>query len=149
MAQHEIETCIFIAALPSRVWQVLTDFSAFPAWNPFIRAISGPLREGVRLRIEIAPPGRSTMHFRPTNLVVKPDQELCWRGSLLILGLFSGEHSFLLRPEGANSTRFIHGETFAGLLVGPFARRGMLDATRQGFHAMNIALKERAENQTA
>ena len=30
-----------------------------------------------------------------------------------------------------------------------FARRGMLDATRQGFHAMNIALKERAENQTA
>jgi len=25
----------------------------------------------------------------------------------------------------------------------------MLDATRQGFHAMNIALKERAENQTA
>ena len=48
-----------------------------------------------------------------------------------------------------NSTRFIQGERFSGLLVGPFVRRGMLDATRQGFHAMNIALKERAENQTA
>jgi hypothetical protein len=46
-------------------------------------------------------------------------------------------------------TQFTHTETFSGLLVGPFASRGMLDATRQGFHTMNIALKERAENQTA
>jgi hypothetical protein len=50
-------------------------------------------------------------------------------------------------PRGERA-RFSHGETFSGLLVGPFARWGMLDATRQGFHAMNIALKERAENQT-
>ena len=48
-----------------------------------------------------------------------------------------------------NSTQFIQGERFSGSLVGLFVRRGMLDATRQGFHAMNIALKERAENQTA
>ncbi len=149
MAQHTIETSIFIDASPSRVWQVLTDFGAFPTWNPFIRAISGPLQEGARLSIEITPPGRAAMRFRPTVLVVKPDQELRWRGSLLIPGLFSGEHSFQLRPEEESRTHLIHGEAFSGLLVGPFARRGMLDATRQGFHAMNIALKERAEAQIA
>ena len=149
MAQHEIEASILISAPPSRVWQVLTDFSAFPAWNPFIRSISGPLREGARLSVQIMPPGRSSLRFRPTVLVSRPNEELRWRGSLLIPGLFSGEHSFLLRPEEASSTRFIQSERFSGLLVGPFVRRGMLDATRQGFHAMNIALKERAENQTA
>jgi hypothetical protein len=149
MAQQEIETSILIAAPPSRVWQVLTDFNAFPAWNPFIRAISGPLREGARLSIQIVPPGRSAMRFRPTLLVVRPDQELRWRGSLLIPGLFTGEHVIRLQSEEVNSTRVIQGERFSGLLVGLFVRRGMLDATRQGFHSMNIALKERAENQTA
>ena len=88
------------------------------------------------------------MRFRPTVLVATPDQELRWRGSLLLPGLFSGEHFFLLRSEESNSTRVLHGERFSGLLVGPFVRRGLLDATREGFHAMNIALKERAENQT-
>jgi len=141
MAQQEIETSILIAALPSRVWQVLTDFNAFPAWNPFIRAISGPLREGARLSIQIVPPGRSAMRFRPALLVVRPDQELRWRGSLLIPGLFTGEHVIRLQSEEVNSTRVIQGERFSGLLVGLFVRRGMLDATRQGFHSMNIPSK--------
>jgi len=149
MAKQEIETSIFIDASPSRVWQVLTDFRAFPTWNPFIRSITGPVREGARLSIGITPPGRAALRFRPTVLVVKPDQELRWRGALLIPGLFSGEHSFRLRAEVGNCTQFSHAEMFSGLLVGPFASRGMLNATRQGFHAMNIALKERAENQTA
>jgi hypothetical protein len=148
MAQQEIETSILIDAPPSRVWQVLTDFHAYPAWNSFIRAISGPLREGARLSIQITPPGKASMRFRPTVLVATPDQELRWRGSLLLPGLFSGEHYFLLRSEESNSTRVLHGERFSGLLVGPFVRRGLLDATREGFQAMNIALKERAENQT-
>src|SRR4051812_13830434 len=84
VAQHTIKTTILIKAQPARVWQVLTDFRAFPTWNPFIGAISGPLQEGVRLSIEITPPGRAAMRFRPTVLVVKPDQELRWRGALLI-----------------------------------------------------------------
>ncbi len=148
MAQQQIETSIVINARPSRVWQVLTNFTGFRAWNPFIRSASGPVKEGARLSIEIKPPGKSGMRFRPTVLVVMPEQELRWRRSLLIPGLFSGEHYFLLRPEGSASTRFVHGEKFSGFLVRPFARRGMLEATREGFESMNIALKERAEDQT-
>ena len=72
MALLEIEASFLISAPPSRVWQVLTDFSAFPAWNPFIRSISGPLREGARLSVQIMPPGKSSMRFRPTVLVSRP-----------------------------------------------------------------------------
>ena len=148
MAEHTIETSIQIGAPPSRVWQVLTDFQAMSNWNPFIRSIWGPLKEGARLAIHITPPGKSGMRFRPTLLVMKPEQELRWLGSLLIPGLFSGEHYFLLQPEGAERSQLVHGENFSGLLVGLFARRGMLDATREGFNAMNLALKERVEDQT-
>jgi hypothetical protein len=145
MAEQQIETAIEINAPPSRVWSVLTDFSAMPTWNPFIRAISGRLQADARLLIELAPPGKRRMSFRPKVLRVLPARELRWLGTLLIPGLFNGEHYFLLQPMGEATTRFVHGEKFSGLLVGPFARRGMLEATRQGFDAMNMALKERAE----
>lgn len=145
MAEQRIETSIKIEAPPSRVWEVLTDQQSMGAWNPFIRSMAGPLKEGGRLLIEIAPPNRRPMTFRPKVLRVVPDQELRWLGTLLIPGLFNGEHYFLLAPVGDKATRFTQGEEFRGLLVKPFERRGMLKATQQGFEAMNAALKARAE----
>jgi len=36
-----IATEILIQAPPTRVWQVLTDFGAYPQWNPFIVSLQG------------------------------------------------------------------------------------------------------------
>jgi Polyketide cyclase / dehydrase and lipid transport len=44
-----IETRIAIKASPSKVWSILTNFSAMPSWNPFITAISGNVLLGTRL----------------------------------------------------------------------------------------------------
>ena len=83
MAQQEIETSILINAPPSRVWQVLTDFHAYPAWNSFIRVISGPLHEGARLSLQITPPGKASMRFRRPTIIIMPRCEwkscLCFR----------------------------------------------------------------------
>ena len=73
-----IETAIDIHASAARVWSILTDFSAYSAWNPFITAAEGEARPGARLRITIAPPGRRPMTFRPVVLVAVPEQELRW-----------------------------------------------------------------------
>lgn len=145
MAGYRIATQIDIAAAPARVWSLLTDFPAMADWNPFIRAIEGELREGAKLSLLVAPPGRKSMRFRPVLKVVHPNHELCWRGRLLLPGLFDGEHAFRLQATADGGTRFHQDEDFHGILVGPLARRGMLDATRQGFEAMNAALKRRAE----
>jgi hypothetical protein len=123
------------------------DFAAMPSWNPFIKAISGDPTPGSRLAVVVAPPGKSAMRFKPIVTSVRSERELRWLGHLIIPGIFDGEHYFLLDPMGAGRTRFVQGETFSGLIL-PFLGRA-LSATEAGFHAMNMALKRRAEDAVA
>ncbi len=135
---------IEIHAPAERVWAILSDFGAYPTWNPFIRRISGPLKVGARLDAELQPPGSRGMRFRPVVQTVEPNRELSWLGRLFgIPHLFDGRHAFSIEPLSADRVRFVQQETFTGFLV-PLAG-GMLSATELGFAAMNRALKERAE----
>ena len=69
-----IETQIAIKASPSKVWSILTDFSAMPSWNPFITAISGDVLPGSRLSVTIAPPGQSGM--RHVQIMSAPESNI-------------------------------------------------------------------------
>jgi hypothetical protein len=84
------------------------------------------------------------MTFRLVVLTATPRRELRWRGRLLMPGLFDGEHAFQLELLSTAGCRLHHTERFSGLLVG-LMRGSLLDATREGFEAMNGALKRRAE----
>jgi hypothetical protein len=139
-----LRTEIVIAAPAAKVWDVLTDFDAFPRWNPFIRRIDGALAPRARLSVRIQPPGGRAMTFRPTVLRVEPERHFSWRGRTVIPGLFDGEHFFELEPTASGHVRFVHGEVFRGLLV-PLLARTLRATTRRGFEEMNLALKARAE----
>jgi hypothetical protein len=143
MVQHRIETEIEIEAPAARVWELLTDFSRMPSWNPFITAISGNLAQGEKLTVQIALPGKAPMRFNPVILTVRPNLELRWLGHLFFQGVLDGEHYFMLEPLNENRTRLRHGEAFSGFLVSMLG--GVLQTTRQGFESMNSALKARAE----
>jgi hypothetical protein len=143
MAERRIETSIEIDASPKKVWSILTDFAGMASWNPFIKSISGALAPGGTLAVHIAPPGKSGMQFKPTVLAANRERELRWLGRLLVPGIFDGEHYFLLEPIGSDRTRLTQGEKFSGILVRLFG--GTLSATEDGFKAMNVALKRRAE----
>jgi hypothetical protein len=148
MSERRIKTDIEINAPAALVWSILTDFAGMPSWNPFITSISGELTQGARLAVTVAPPGKSGMSFKPTLLSLRPERELRWLGRVLFPGIFDGEHYFLLESMGGERTRLTHGENYSGLLVGML--RSQLDATAQGFTAMNVALKQEAErNATA
>jgi len=140
---REIHTEIEIDAAPEEVWRVLTDFAAYPSWNPFVRSVSGELREGARLEIFVQIPEGRGMKFTPKVLRVEPARELRWIGSLPVPGLFNGEHIFRLEPAGPGRARFLHGERFTGLLI-PFMG-SILKKTRRGYLLMNEALKARVE----
>jgi hypothetical protein len=142
---REIKTTIEIDAPANTVWAVLTDFSRYSEWNPFIRSIHGNATQGERLEILIHPPGGNAMTFRPVILALQPEAELRWMGRLMLPGIFNGEHQFQLEPIDEGRTRLIHRETFSGLLV-PLLWRNLDTQTRQGFEAMNHALKQRVES---
>jgi putative acetyltransferase len=144
VAEHRIETFAWIAAPADRVWQTLVNFERMSEWNPFIRSISGSPETGARLAVCLSPPGKSDLRFRPEVLAAVPGRELRWRRALVFPGLFDGEHYFRLEPDGFG-TRFVHGETVSGILVPLLMRRGVIEATRQGFEVMNDALKRVAE----
>ena len=139
-----LRTEIDINASGERVWRVLTDFSAYGEWNPFITSISGEVRRGARLKVRVQPSGGRGMTFRPTVLAADRNRELRWVGRLLFPGIFDGEHAFLITPLENGRVRLRQQETFRGLLV-PLLRRLLDGQTRAGFEAMNRALKERAE----
>jgi hypothetical protein len=140
----ELRSEIEIQAPAERVWMLLTDFAAFPHWNPFIRRASGKIQVGERLEVQIQPPGARGMTFRPRVLKAEPQRELRWLGHLLIPGLFDGEHIFTIESLASNRIRFIQREVFSGLLV-PLLARGLDAGTQRGFEEMNQALKARAE----
>ncbi len=141
----EILTEIDIAAPPARVWAVLTDFARFPEWTSFLKVLAGRPEPGTKLSVRIAPPGVMAMTLAPRVLRADANREFRWLGSLLVPGIFDGEHFFQVEANGTG-TRFRHGEHFRGLLV-PLVMRGkMLAATRAGFAAFNADLKLRTES---
>ena len=142
---HVIRTEIDIDASPARVWDVLTDFAAYPDWNPFLTSVTGRAEVGQKLVARIEPKAGRGMTFKPTVLMADREKEFRWRGRFLVPGLFDGEHYFVIAPNGAGTTRLVHGEEFSGLLVG-MAKASLDKGTQAGFNAMNKALKARAES---
>ena len=92
----QIQYSIDIAAPIARVWEILSDFPAYPSWNPFIRSISGAQTAGSRLKVTIQPQGGRPMTLAPTVLNSSPLKEFRWKGQLLVPGVFDGEHYFQL-----------------------------------------------------
>jgi hypothetical protein len=142
--QKRLRTEIEIDGSADQVWQVLTDFGAYPEWNPFIIEAAGTARAGERLTVRLQPPGGRAVTIRPTILQADPGKRLRWLGRILMPGVFDGEHSFAIEPITDNRVRFVQQEQFRGLLVGLLARS--LDRhTLPGFEQMNQALRARVE----
>ncbi len=140
----ELHSQIEIEAPAERVWQVLTDFAAYPEWNPFIRRVSGRPEVDEQLVVRMRPSGTKGMTFRPTVMKVEPNRQLRWLGHLLVPGLFDGEHIFEIEELDEDRVLFTQREIFRGLLV-PLLARSLDRDTQRGFEEMNRALRERAE----
>jgi hypothetical protein len=92
-------TDILIDRPPADVWNVVSNTTAYPDWNPFITRVDGDFKEGETLRIVLGI-GRDSMVVKPTVLVVRPKKDLSWRGSVWIRGVFR-RHT-LHSPHGRN-----------------------------------------------
>ena len=141
----ELRTEIEINGTVDKVWEVLTGFNLYPEWNPFIKRIEGELKVGSQLNVYMETPGKKGMTFKPVLKLLEPKNEFRWLGSLLIPGIFEGEHIFQLEQISNNKIKFIHRENFNGILV-PLFWKSLNNSTRHAFEKMNNALKERVES---
>jgi hypothetical protein len=139
MSKTEIQTEVEIAAPPSVVWAVLTDFSGFRDWNPMVTSADGSAAEGSYATLNYRSHVGLPLRFRVRITRSQTNRELRWVGSRLGI---SGEHYFQLNGDDGD-THFVHGEVFRGLLAKSigFLFREQIPV----FESFNQALKEVAE----
>lgn len=135
--QRKIETQIEIRASPERVWSVLTEITAYPSWNPFIRELTGQLVVGEKLRIRLS----GGMVFKPKVITVLPGRRLQWIGRLWgVPGLCTGVHDFeIMRTQHGSLLR--QSEAFYGMMLWFYD----VEKVRVEFTKMNEAFKIQAE----
>ena len=130
-----------IKAAPEKIWQILTNAQDYPEWDPYCEKIDGTIASGKRLRAySKLSPGRA-FPVKVTEFV--PGHSMTWSGGMP-LGLFRGERTFTLEPDGNGDIRFTVREVFSGPLLGLIGR-SIPDMTAP-FEAFAKGLKDRAEN---
>lgn len=140
----ELSSDVEVAASRQRIWDVLTDLSAYGQWNNAIPVARGALVEGGVLDVEIAWPGLKRSPYKLNLLTVAPGQELRWLGQFGMRGLLDGDHRFTLAGPAEGPVRVTQSERFSGLLVPVFAP-WLQNNVLAGFVDMNAALRRRAE----
>lgn len=146
MFQRKIITQIDIEAPPEDIWRHLTDFSAYPEWNPFTASIEGEAKVGSRLIVTLNLQKGKEMVFKPTVKEAEPGRKLVWLGRTIMPGLLDGEHSFIIEDQGDGTCRFTQSEIFSGFLA-LYLPRSLAEQTTLGFEMLNKVLKERVENE--
>lgn len=141
---QQIHSSIDINAPASVVWSILTDFAVYKRWNPFIRAVLGRPRNGSELRMTLQRHGRAAESTSSTLTHVREPRELRWRRRHLAPGLYTTEHWFRIESLPDGGVRFHQTEQINGLFASFLGGDGHR-ATEESFHAMNHALKARAE----
>lgn len=112
-----------IDAPPSRVWALLSDVEAWPAWNTTVERVVGSATLGGKVTVYAkASPGRA---FPLSVSVFEPPRSMVWTGGMP-LGLFVGTRTYTLGERGAHGTRFEMKEEFGGLLA-PLITRSIPD----------------------
>jgi len=143
----QFATQVDIDASPAQVWEVLSDLGAYQEWNTFIVHADGGAETGNRLTLRMQETTGRAVTLRPTVVEAQPGSRLRWRGRLGVSGVLDVDHSFTIEPRPGGGARLRQDETFRGVLVPLLA--GSLDrGTLPAFHAMNEALKQRAEQAT-
>lgn len=135
---------IEIDAPAAKIWQCLTDFASYAAWNPFIYRAAGDVAVGAHLQLWLRLHDGLRIKVQTTVIRVRVERELCWTGHLLTPGLIDGEHRLIIEPINPAKVLFKQHETYGGRLLPLFWWRLQKDAG-SGFEAMNRALKYHLE----
>jgi uncharacterized protein YndB with AHSA1/START domain len=134
------ESTASIAASLEAVWAVLTDAGAWPSWNSGVTAVEGRVAEGEKITVRTeASPGRA---FPVRVTALEAPRRMVFSGGMP-LGLFRGERTYTLTPDG-DGTTFRMREEYTGPLLG-MIWKSMPDL-QPSFDRFAAGLKQRVES---
>lgn len=141
---HAIRTECVIPATLAKVWAALSDFAAWPQWNPLNLSAVGDLRQGAKVAMVFRdlpnPKPGATIKQTVTLIAVTPERELAWAGHVPLL--FKGRHGFVLTPH-EGGTNVLHTETLSGLLPASWSADKIARDFVPAYEAVNVALAAR------
>jgi len=129
-----------INAAPERVWELLSDTSAWKDWNPTVISIDGTIAEGQKVKLVSTLNPKRAFNLSVTK--VDAPREMVWSDGMP-LGLFKGERTYRLTPQGDGSTEFFMEELYTGLMA-PLITKSIPDMT-ESFVEFADGLKAAAE----
>lgn len=126
-----------ISASPERTWELLSDFSGYPEWNPLTPKMKCSAQQGARgIGWLVVGPSFMRVPYSPKIVTADANRELRWKGGVPLV--FYGDHRFIIEPDG-DGTKLVHRETFRGLI--PFIGRPFLAiGTKRAYKQFNKAI---------
>lgn len=140
---YEVRTEILIERPLNKVYSALTEFDKYPQWNPYHVEVSGELKVGSKLEVNIRRPDGKEISLPPHLMVLDENREVTWGGG--VKGIFYGEHRFILERVNESTTRLHHNEDFSGCAV--YFADLPIEIIEQGYREMNVALKQYLESE--
>lgn len=129
-----------INASPEVIWGYLTDAGSYPTWNPAVLGIEGTIAEGEKIKLTSIVNSDRQFKLKISD-VDAPNSMVWWDG--MPLGLFKGERTFRLTPQGDGATDFFMEEVYTGLMA-PMITKSIPDMT-DSFEQFADGLKAAAE----
>ena len=130
-----------INASPEQVWIVLTDFPAYPIWNPFIYPVRGTPRPDGLLEITLHPE-TGPVTYRATVVTARPNRELSWTGQILSAGVYAVTFIFTIEAVPGGGARLEARQQGKGVAPVSWGVGGDIP---RGLDQMAKALRNRAE----
>jgi hypothetical protein len=142
-----VEARTQIATPPALLWGVLMDVGRYTEWSTLLHAEqTTPPQLGATIRLRLAIPGGPTYSFAPEVITLEANQHFAWRQKTALVGIFDGEHHFVLTPVGTEATELHNYERYSGLLSPIIQRLPMMQGAAGGFEAMNDEIRRRSES---
>lgn len=139
-----LTTRIEIDAPVAKVWSILTDFAAYPLWNPFLTQVEGKLRRRAPIQLTLSAGERPPLVVSATLVALRPQRHLAWAGEVVAPGLFLGEHHIHVEAGPGGTTLLAQEDHYRGVFAPTFSEE-LIGPAKAGWHAMNLAAKARAE----
>jgi hypothetical protein len=115
----EIKETVEVNEPIGKVWEFLTDFAAYPDWNPYIKKVTGEFKVNASLWVQIHYPFWPPIIVKLQVAAISPPYSFSWSGKFIFPGWLDGLFLVVLYPISPEKTRIAIKERLEGILLFP------------------------------